>query len=39
MSAADKVTALRHIATLRDAGMLEIESAPPRGNFVKRGLR
>lgn len=38
MSAADKITAELHMATLRDAGLIEVESAPPRGNFVKRSL-
>ena len=38
MSAASRVMARRHLATLRDAGLIEIESAPPRGNFVKKPL-
>ena len=38
MSAASRVMAKRHLETLREAGLIEIESAPPRGNFVKRGL-
>ncbi len=33
-----KETARKHIATLREAGLIEIESAPPRGNFVKKPL-
>jgi len=33
-----KDTARKHIATLREAGLIEVESAPPRGNFVKRKL-
>ena len=31
-------TALLHLETLRKAGMIETENAPPRGNFVKRRL-
>ncbi len=31
-------TALLHLETLRKAGMIETENAPPRGNFVKRKL-
>jgi hypothetical protein len=38
MSAASRVMARRHLATLLDAGLIEIESAPPRGNFVKKPL-
>lgn len=38
MSAASRVMAKRHLATLREAGLIEIESAPPRGNFVKKPL-
>lgn len=38
MSAASRVMAKRHIAALREAGLIEIESAPPRGNFVKKPL-
>jgi len=30
--------AKRHMETLREAGLIEIESAPPRGNFVKKPL-
>ena len=37
MSAADKVTALRHIATLREAGLIETDGGF-RGNFIKRQL-
>ena len=29
---------LWHLETLREAGLIEIESAPPRGNFVKKQL-
>jgi len=38
MSAASRVMAKRHLETLRVAGLIEIESAPPRGNFVKKPL-
>ena len=38
MSAASRVMAKRHLETLRAAGLIEIESAPPRGNFVKKPL-
>ena len=38
MSAASRVMAKRHMETLREAGLIEIESAPPRGNFVKKPL-
>lgn len=38
MSAASRVMAKRHLETLREAGLIEIESAPPRGNFVKKPL-
>jgi hypothetical protein len=38
MSAASRVMAKRHLETLRESGLIEIESAPPRGNFVKRPL-
>lgn len=35
---APRETALLHLETLRKAGMIETENAPPRGNFVKRRL-
>jgi len=38
MSAASRVMAKRHLETLLEAGLIEIESAPPRGNFVKKPL-
>ena len=28
----------QQLAALREAGLIEIESAPPRGNFVKKPL-
>lgn len=33
-----KELALMHLETLRRANMIEIENAPPRGNFVKHRL-